>query len=47
MTSVVISFINLLIMVDAEFGWITEHTPYPADGLFRAHRSSDCICGRK
>jgi len=47
MTSVVISFINLLIMVDAEFGRITEHTTYPADRLFCAHRSSDCICGRK
>ena len=47
MTSVVISFITLLILVDAEFGWVTEHTSYPADGIFCAHRSSDCIRGRK
>jgi len=46
-TNVVISFINVLILVDAEFGWVTEHTPYPADGIFCTHRSSDCIRGRQ
>jgi hypothetical protein len=44
---VVISFINLLILVDAKSGWVTEHTSYPADGIFCADRSSDCVRGRK
>jgi hypothetical protein len=47
MRGVLTSFINLLILVDAEFGWVTEHAPYPADGLFCAHRGSDGICRRK
>jgi hypothetical protein len=43
----VMLLVDSLTLVDAKFGRVTEYAAHPSNGIFCAHCSSDCICGRE